>query len=214
MSDAAANYSGVWDNRVGFGSSPALLVVDFVRAYTIESSPLFAPGVVTAVAESMPLLAAAREVGIPVIHTTVCYEPCSFLDGGVWVRKAPVLRTLVDVAEHGLPCEGMEPRAGEVVIVKQYASAFFGTSLSSTLTAAGIDTLLIAGCTTSGCIRASAVDAVQHGFRSIVVRQCVGDRHAAPHEANLFDINAKYGDVVDRAEAIDMLSVLNRGETP
>jgi maleamate amidohydrolase len=99
-------------------------------------------------------------------------------------------------------CEGVEPAAGELVIVKQYASAFFGTSLASHLHAQGIDTVIMAGCSTSGCIRASAVDAVQHGFRAIVVRDCVGDRHPDPHNANLFDIDSKYGDVVSREEAI------------
>ncbi|MNP34028.1 Maleamate amidohydrolase [compost metagenome] len=102
----------------------------------------------------------------------------------------------------------MAPRDGEPVVSKQYASAFFGTSLASLLHAQGIDTLVLAGCSTSGCIRASAVDAVQHGFRTIVVRECVGDRHPAPHEANLFDIDSKYGDVVSRQEAMEQLQRL------
>ena len=99
-------------------------------------------------------------------------------------------------------CDGVEPKDGELVIVKQYASAFFGTSLASLLHTQGIDTVVMAGCSTSGCIRASAVDAVQHGFRTIVVRDCVGDRHPDPHNANLFDIDSKYGDVVSKEEAI------------
>lgn len=212
MTDAQENYRGVWGEGLGFGRRAALLVVDFVRAYTTETSPLFAAGVVTAVTETVPLLAAAREAGIAVIHTTVTYQKHSFIDGGMWVRKAPVLRTLVEVAEHARFCEGMEPRDDELVITKQYASAFFGTSLASTLTASGIDTLLIAGCTTSGCIRATAVDAVQHGFRPLVVESCVGDRHPGPHEANLFDINAKYGDVISRSDAIGHLASLAAGE--
>jgi maleamate amidohydrolase len=99
-------------------------------------------------------------------------------------------------------CEPVLPNPDEVVISKQYASSFFGTSLASMLHAQGIDTVVLAGCSTSGCIRATAVDAVQHGFRTIVVRECVGDRHPAPHEANLFDIDSKYGDVVSKQEAM------------
>jgi maleamate amidohydrolase len=212
MVDAQENYRGVWGHGLGFGQRAALLVVDLVRAYTVEASPLFAPGVVTAVAQTAGLLDAARAAGVAIIHTTVKYNPHSFIDGGMWVRKAPVLRTLVDVPEHGRFCEGMEPLPDELVIVKQYASAFFGTSLASTLTANGIDTLLIAGCTTSGCIRATAVDTVQHGFRPLVVAECVGDRHPGPHEANLFDINAKYGDVISKADAVGYLSSLTKGE--
>lgn len=103
-------------------------------------------------------------------------------------------------------CEAVTPNADEVVISKQYASSFFGTSLASLLHAQGIDTLVLAGCSTSGCIRATAVDAVQHGFRTIVVRECVGDRHSAPHEANLFDIDSKYGDVVSKREAMEQFA--------
>jgi maleamate amidohydrolase len=100
------------------------------------------------------------------------------------------------------------PKPGEPIIVKQYASAFFGTSLVATLNGLRVDTLIITGCTTSGCIRATAVDAVQHGYRPIVVRECVGDRHDGPHEANLFDINAKYGDVISKEETLEYLNGL------
>jgi maleamate amidohydrolase len=154
------------------------------------------------------LLKAARKKKVPVIHTRVLYNPANFEDGGVWVRKAPVLKALVPGNKYAEFCPEVVPAKGETVIVKNYASCFFGTSLAATLTAQGVDTLIMAGCTTSGCIRASAVDAVQHGFRPIVVRECVGDRHDGPHEANLFDINAKYGDVVSKAEAIKYLNSL------
>ncbi|VDZ63484.1 N-carbamoylsarcosine amidase [Serratia odorifera] len=100
------------------------------------------------------------------------------------------------------------------MLSKQYASAFFGTALAPMLVTLGVDTLLLAGCSTSGCIRASAVDAVQHGFRTIVVRQCVGDRHPGPHEANLFDIDSKYGDVVDKEQAIDYLATYATQQMP
>ena len=107
----------------------------------------------------------------------------------------------------------LAPASDDLVIVKNYASAFFGTSLAATLTAAGIDTLILTGCSTSGCIRATAIDGIQHGFRVIVPRECVGDRRAGPHEANLFDINAKYGDVVSKRETLDYLAGLGRRPT-
>lgn len=205
MVTKSENYAGVWDNRIGFGSRPALLVIDFVKGYTTEGSPLFAPGVVEAVKQSPELLRAARKARITVIHTIVRYNPVTFEDGGVWIKKAPVLKCLVEPNPYAKPCDEVLPTPGETVITKNYASAFFGTSLSSTLIAKGIDTVILIGCTTSGCIRASAVDATQHGFRTIVVRECVGDRHPEPHEANLFDINSKYGDVVSKAEALEYL---------
>lgn len=199
-----ANYEGVWGHRVGFGKNPALLLIDFVQAYTLDESPLFAAGVAPALHATRGLLEKVRDLSVPVIHTTVRHHS-SGLDGGTFLRKSPVLNCLAE-PRFIAPCEGVEPLATEIVVVKQYASAFFGTSLASTLHAAGIDTLILAGCSTSGCIRASAVDGVQHGFRVIVPRECVGDRHPTPHEANLFDINSKYGDVVGKQEVFDHLA--------
>ncbi|WP_426509288.1 N-carbamoylsarcosine amidohydrolase [Serratia proteamaculans] len=204
----ADNYQGVWGNRIGFGQRPALLVVDFMQGYTTEGAPLFAPGVVSAVEECVALLATARQAGVPVIHTNIRYHAGHFADGGIWVKKAPVMKDMVEGNPLAAFCPQVAPLATEIVLTKQYASAFFGTSLASMLVALGIDTLLLAGCSTSGCIRASAVDAVQHGFRTIVVRECVGDRHPGPHEANLFDIDSKYGDVVAKQEAIAYLKRL------
>jgi maleamate amidohydrolase len=205
---ATQNYAGVWDNRLGFGRKAAVVVIDLLQGYTLPGAPLFAPGVVKCVKEVPGLLKAARKAGVPVIHTRVLYNPANFEDGGVWIRKAPVLKSLVPGNKYAEFCPEVKPAKGETVIVKNYASCFFGTSLAATLTAQGVDTLIITGCTTSGCIRASAVDAVQHGFRPIVVRECVGDRHDDPHNANLFDINAKYGDVISKAEALAYLKGL------
>lgn len=207
LSSASANDAGVWGHRVGFGRRPALLLIDFVKAYTMPASPLFAEGVVSAVQHSTVLLASARAAGVPVLHTTIGYHSGALVDGGAWFRKSPVLRCFTQ-EPFGQFCEGVEPLAEEVVIRKQYASAFFGTSLASTLVAQGIDTIVLLGCSTSGCVRASAVDGVQHGFRVAVVRECVGDRDAAPHEASLFDIDAKYGDVISRREALDLMDRL------
>ena len=195
------NYQGVFDTAVGFGLRPALLVIDFMRAYTDEDSPFFAPGVVDAVASTAPLLSAARASATPVLHTRVQFHP-SGIDGGLFVRKVPALRKLVAGEPMAELDPGVAPRDDELVIVKNYASSFFGTSLAATLTSLGVDTLILAGCSTSGCIRASAIDGIQNGFRVIVPRECVGDRHPEPHESNLFDINAKYGDVVSCAEVI------------
>lgn len=208
---AARNYAGVWDNRLGFGQKTALLVIDLLQGYTLKGAPLFAPGVVKAVKEMPDLLKLARQKKMPIIHTRVLYNPSDFIDGGVWIKKAPVLKSLVPGNKYAEFCKGVEPGKGELLITKNYASAFFGTSLAATLTAAGIDTLLITGCTTSGCIRATAVDTVQNGFRPIVIRECVGDRHDGPHEANLFDINAKYGDVISKAEALKYIRGIKSG---
>ncbi|MFS2159437.1 N-carbamoylsarcosine amidohydrolase [Pseudomonas sp. Pseusp122] len=199
---ADANYQGVWGQRIGFGKKPALLMIDFMQGYTTTGAPLYAPGVVSAVKESVELLACARQHGIVVVHTNIRYHPGHFADGGIWVKKAPVMTDMVEGNPLAAFCVEVLPQDNEVVISKQYASSFFGTSLASMLHAQGIDTVVLAGCSTSGCIRATAVDAVQHGFRTIVVRECVGDRHSAPHEANLFDIDSKYGDVVSKSEAM------------
>ncbi len=203
-SSAAENYAGVFDGRVGFGTRPALLVIDFMAAYTTPGSDFFAEGVVDAVGQSIALLAVARKVGIPIIHTRVSFHP-SGKDGGLFVKKVPSLRKLVPGAALGEFDQQVRPTADELVVVKNYASAFFGTSLQATLSADRIDTLILAGCSTSGCIRATAIDGMQHSFHVIVPRECVGDRHQGPHEANLFDINAKYGDVVARDEVIQYL---------
>ena len=203
--DASDNYKGVWDGRIGFGNKAALLVIDFMQGYTTPGSPLFAPGVVEAVAKMPLLLDTARQADIPVIHTNILFYAPDQSDGGTWVKKAPVMRAMVPGNPYAEFCEEVIPSESELVVTKQYASAFFGTSLASTLVAMGVDTLILTGCSTSGCIRASAVDGLQHGFRVMVVRDCVGDRHPAPHEANLFDIDSKYGDVISLDETLEHL---------
>lgn len=191
--------------RVGFGARPALLVVDFVKAYTTPGSPLYAaPGVPDAVRASAPVLAAARAARIPVIFTTVAYAPGG-LDGGMFVRKVPALLQLTRDSPLAQIVDELAPGPGELVVEKKYASVFFGTHIAATLTAAGVDTLILVGCSTSGCIRASAVDGMQYGFRVVVPRECVGDRAPGPHEANLFDIDGKYGDVVPADEVLAYL---------
>lgn len=202
------NYEGVFDGTLGFGNRPAVIAIDFLQGYTTEGSPLYAPGVVKCLKEVPELLNVARETNTPVIHTQVRYTPPDFADAGIWMEKAPVLKALVEGNPYAAFCDEVAPLEGEVVITKQYASAFFGTSLIATLNGLGIDTLIIIGCTTSGCVRATAVDTLQHGIRPMCVRECIGDRHDGPHEANLFDIHAKYGDVVSKSETIEYLKSL------
>ena len=130
------NYSGVWDGRLGFGNKTALIVIDLLQGYTTEGAPLYAPGVVSAVEQMHDVLKAARDHNMMIIHTQVRYNKHTFVDGGIWTKKAPVLKSLVEGDPYAQFCPGMEPQEDELLITKNYASAFFGTSLSSTLQAA------------------------------------------------------------------------------
>ena len=197
------NYRGAFDGSLGFGKAPALILVDFVEAYFAKESALYA-AVEAELASALRIRDAARTAGTPVIYTNVVYQPGG-ADGGVFYRKVPALEAFVAGNPLGRWPEGLKPADDELVISKQYPSAFFGTSLAETLKAKGIDTLIITGVTTSGCIRATCVDAMSHGFIPIVVADACGDRHAAPHKANLFDMNAKYADVVDERTVIEHL---------
>jgi maleamate amidohydrolase len=205
MRDVQDNYRGVFDGRLGFGRSPAVLVIDFINAYTTPGSPLYAPAVIAAVEQTAALLEMARARQVPVFYTQVLYNR-NGLDGGLFVQKVPVLRRMVAGEPLAEIVPELPPQPQDTIIVKQYASAFFGTSLHAALTALGVDTLILTGCSTSGCIRATSIDGMQHGFRVIVPRECVGDRHESPHESNLFDINSKYGDVVSRQEVLAYLA--------
>ena len=200
------NYRGAFDGRLGFGQSPALILIDFVEAYFAKDSPLYA-GVEASLESALRIRDVARDAAIPVIYTNVVYQKDG-IDGGVFFRKVPALEVFVAGNPLGDWPAGLAPAGDELVISKQYPSAFFGTSLAATLTANSIDTLIITGVTTSGCIRATCIDAVSHGFIPIVVADACGDRHEAPHEANLFDMDAKYGDVVDEASVIAYLRAL------
>jgi len=195
-----------FSKRLGFGDRPALVVIDFCHAYLDEGSPLYA-GVEDARESSVRLLAAARAAGITVVHTRVEYQPDG-ANGGVFFRKVDALKCFIEGNPLAEPGPGLEPVPGEIIITKQYASAFFGTSLASALTAQGIDTLIHAGVSTSGCVRATALDACQYGFVPIVVREAVGDRDQGVHDANLFDLDAKYADVVSEAETLGYLAAL------
>lgn len=189
------NYArGAFGSGLGLGTRRALLMVDFAQAYFVPESPLFAnrPEVVT---QAQALLQWARTQRLLVCHTRVEYR-ADGLDGGVFFRKIPALKAFCAGNPLGAFVPALTPEPAEPVITKQYASAFFGTSLASLLRAQGVDCVLIAGMSTSGCVRASAVDAIQNGFIPVVVGNACGDRHSAPHDANLFDLQAKYADVV------------------
>jgi len=196
----ANNYArGGFTRQLSPGRRPALLVIDLVAAYVTEGSPLFGgEGCLAAQRGAIELLRLARAAQIPIVHTNVAFQRGG-RDGGVFFRKVPALTCFEAGRSPELAAfaSGLAPAPGETLITKQYASAFFGTSLASTLTSLGVDTVLLAGVSTSGCIRASAVDCCQHGFVPLVVRDAVGDRAPEPHEANLFDLQAKYAEVVE-----------------
>jgi maleamate amidohydrolase len=189
--------------RVGFGQRPALLVIDMIRAFTDLRSPL-ASNLDSQVEAINRLLGLARERGLPIIFSTVAYDR-DLQEAGIWIRKIPSNKWLVEGSEWVEVDQRHQRRPDEMLLVKKYASCFFGTDLAARLITRGIDTLLITGCTTSGCVRASAVDACSFGLHTIVIQEAVGDRADLPHIANLFDIDAKYGDVVGLDEALAYL---------
>jgi len=203
--DLHENYRrGRFGGRLGGGQNPALLLVDACVAYLDADSPLYAgPGAEAAADACRVLLEGARAAGRSVLHTRI--ELASPGDGGLFARKVPALEVFRTGGHLGAPAPGLEPRPSEVVVTKQYASAFFGTSLASALAVAGVDALVIGGFSTSGCVRASALDAMQHGFIPLVVGEACGDRHQAPHDSALFDLDSKYADVIDVPTALDVL---------
>ena len=194
------NYAGAFGGNLHFGKRPALIIVDMVMAYFDPASPLYA-GIEEALESAVRLVAVARDCDVPVIFTNVEYQ-ADGADGGLFYRKVPALKAFDKGSLLGAFPPTLVPLPDDIIVTKQYASAFFGTSLASTLTALGIDTAMIAGVSTSGCVRATALDALQHGFAPFVIRDACGDRHPVPHEANLFDLQAKYAEVVSEAQMI------------
>ncbi|WP_407525909.1 isochorismatase family protein [Methylobacterium oryzisoli] len=180
--------------RVGPGRRPALLVVDLTRAFTAPETSLGAD-MAPAIDETNRLLDAAHAAGIPVHLSTIAYDDPS-TQSGVWRDKITGLDALI-LGSEGVDQDPRLRRApSDRILVKRFASCFFGTTLADDLRAGGVDTLIIAGCTTSGCVRASAVDACSHGFRTIVAREATADRLQDAHAQSLIDIDLKYGDVM------------------
>lgn len=190
--------------RVGFGRRPAVLVVDLITGFTDLRSPLAAE-LGPQLQATGALLAAARTAGAPVVFSTIVYD-ADLRDAGLWMRKIPSNRWLVEGSEWVQVDRRLAPRPTELTLVKKRASCFFGTELAGWLRARDVDTVLVCGCTTSGCVRATVVDACSYGLHTIVVEDAVGDRAELPHRASLFDIESKYGDVVGLAQAVAYLA--------
>ena len=197
-----------FQRRVGFGERPAQIHIDLANAWTRPGNPFTCQGMDTIIPAVQRLLAAGRAKNVPIVYTTTAYavtDPDALgTDMGLWHRKIPV-----EVLELGTDAvaidERIAPEPGEHVIVKKHASAFFGTPLANMLRAAGVDTVIVTGVTMAGCVRHTVEDAIGYGFRPIVVRECVGDRVAGVVEWNLFDIDAKFGDVEPLETVLDYL---------
>lgn len=187
--------------RMGFGRKPALLVIDLVNAFT-DPATMLGSNLDAQVAEANRLIDAAHERAVPVFFSTVSYDEEELRDAGIWAMKHTGTKLLVA----GTPAVALDARLHrkpqDPILVKKYASCFFGTDLVPRLLARGVDTLVISGCSTSGCVRATAIDACQNGFRPIVVREAVGDRSRAAHEQSLFDLHSRYADVVGADEVL------------
>jgi len=196
--------------ELGMGKRPALLVVDFIEGFTHAQSPLGGPWD-EQIGHTSALMASARSVNIPVVFTTVEYDEAD-LSTNLLAQKTPGIRILLKGSQWTAIDHRLGSSEGALVISKHYGSAFFGTRRAAQLQVLGVDSLLISGCVTSGCVRASAVDAVQSGFRAAVVRETVGDRSLPANEANLLDIEQRYGDVISLAQAIRYLQGLRQSE--
>lgn len=198
--DAASFAGRGFGNRIGFGRSPALLIIDLLKAFTDRNRPLGAD-LDDVVAATNQLIDAAHDADVPVLFFTVRYDLPNLADAGIWAAKMSGLATL-RADQNG---SDLDPRlhraAADAILMKKYASCFFGTDLVSRLNSMHRDTLLITGCTTSGCVRATVVDACQYGYRPMVVREAVGDRAATAHAQSIFDMDAKYADIVSLADA-------------
>ncbi|MSO74747.1 MAG: isochorismatase family protein [Alphaproteobacteria bacterium] len=194
--------------RLGLGRRAGLLVVDFVNGFNDQA--LFGGGNIgPAIERSVDLLDACRRMDMPIVFTRIVFE-ADGSDHNLFVAKVPALGQLTEAAPCSQIVPPLAPKPGEMVVRKRLPSAFFGTDLAAWFTIKGVDTLLIVGCTTSGCVRASVLDALCHGFRPLVVTDCVGDRAIGPHEANLFDLGQKYADLLNRDEAVKALVVHQR----
>jgi maleamate amidohydrolase len=193
---------------ITLGTRPAVLVVDFSRGFTDPECTL-GSDLTREVEATSSLLAVAREREIPVIFTTIGFEP-NLKDASLWLEKLPALEDLIVGSKWVEIDPRLERREDETVILKKGPSAFFGTNLPSVLISQGVDTVVLCGATTSGCVRASAIDLLQYGYPTLVPRECVGDRAQEPHEANLVDIQAKYADVVSVEEALSYLESITQ----
>ncbi|ERS96140.1 maleamate amidohydrolase [Sporothrix schenckii 1099-18] len=212
--DAASYAASGYGRRMGWGKRPALLLIDICKAYWTPGSPLDLsanPDAVGVPASAERLVNAARDGGCPVAWTVVEYTQPDMADAGLFWHKAKTLAVWQAGSElnrQGLAdfvSDTLTPRPKDIVVKKRYASGFFGTTLATELAVQGIDTVVVCGVSTSGCVRASTLDAMQSGFRPMVVASACGDRSKAIQDANLFDLDSKYADVVAEEEALDKL---------
>lgn len=187
----------------GFGEQPALVVVDFVNGFADREQ--FGGGNISeAIDATVKLLKTARTAGIPIAFTRVVYADDQS-DTGVFCLKAPNLAKLTEASYSSQVVDDLAPQPGEYIVRKLQPSAFFGTNLSAWLIGQRVDTLIVAGCTTSGCVRATVVDSMSSNFKTIVATDCVGDRAMGPHQANLFDMEQKYADLMTQDEISTLL---------
>ena len=197
-------------NSSGIGQRPALLIIDFVNGFANPDQ--FGGGNIgEAIDNTRDLLAEVRALGLPVAYTRVVYADDGS-DAGVFTLKAPALTQLTEDAFGSQIVEQLEPREGEYIVRKTQPSAFFGTSLTGWLVGRGVDTVIVTGCTTSGCVRASVIDSMSYNFRTVVASDCVGDRAIGPHDANLFDMEQKYADLMTSSEIVAVLYERMPGE--
>jgi maleamate amidohydrolase len=198
--------------RMGFGKNPALVIVDFINGFN-DPDAFGGGNIQDAIDNTEKLLATARHLGLPIAYTVHCYSEDGTEDG-VFNLKMPKLREGLVRGTHATQVvDQLEPRSGERVVEKHFPSAFFGTDLAGWLAMKQVDTAIVTGCTTSGCVRATVVDSMGNGFRPIVPKECVGDRAVGPHEANLFDMDQKYADVMPLSEVLDELNELYPGQS-
>ncbi len=190
-------------NSSGIGQRPALLVIDFVNGFANPEQ--FGGGNIgEAIENTRVLLAEARVLGLPIAYTRVVYADDGS-DAGVFTLKAPALTQLTEEAFGSQIVDQLKPQDGEYIVRKTQPSAFFGTNLTAWYVSKGVDTVIVTGCTTSGCVRASVIDSMSYNFRTVVASDCVGDRALGPHEANLFDMEQKYADLMNSSEIIEVL---------
>lgn len=202
MTDAVYARQG-FGQRLGLGRCPALLIVDFTNGFADPA--MFGGGnIAAAIRATGPVLEACRRHRLPVVFTRIVYAEDGS-DASLWCEKVPRLRELTESAPASRVVRELAPLPGEHVLRKTQASAFFGTDLAPWLVRHGVDTVIVTGCTTSGCVRATVVDAMSWNFRTVVLEDCVGDRALDPHEANLFDIGQKYADLMEAAELLETL---------
>ncbi|MCF8170971.1 MAG: isochorismatase family protein [Candidatus Methylopumilus sp.] len=206
MADLDVYKKQKFGQKIGFGKKSALLIIDFQVGFA-DADVLGGFNMLSAIEQTSKLLKIARSSKVPVAHVRFATEMQGD-DIGTFAVKVPTLKKLSPDSKDAQFVESVRPKKGEWVSTKRHGSAFFGTNLAAWLTFVGVDTLFITGCTTSGCVRASTIDASAYGLRPMVVTDCVGDRAEGPHRANLFDMEQKYADLVTSKQVVAYFKAL------